>query len=128
MSRKRVAVDIDGVLAQYDDFKGLDIIGDPVPGAKEFLEKLLTKFEVILHSTRLSVDEVRRHGLDKTAGELKEIVESWASKHTLPYTILWMGRGKPRAEAYIDDRGIRCRPQENPMAFVEALTLLGIEE
>ena len=37
---KHVYVDFDGVLAEYDGWKGPEHLGAPRPGAKEFLEEI----------------------------------------------------------------------------------------
>jgi len=49
-----VAVDIDGVLADYSQgWQGAECIGAPLPGARQFLEDLkYAGYYVILHTTR----------------------------------------------------------------------------
>ncbi len=37
---KSVAIDLDGVLATYDGWKGADHIGKPIDGARAFLKEL----------------------------------------------------------------------------------------
>jgi hypothetical protein len=49
---KTIALDFDGVLAQYTGWKGQDVLGEPLPGAIEWLQTLLEEFEVVIHSTR----------------------------------------------------------------------------
>ena len=51
--KKTVCVDVDGVLAQYDRWRGVDHIGDPIFGAKEFVADLRKKYKVVIHTTRL---------------------------------------------------------------------------
>ena len=87
---KHVCVDFDGVLAEYDGWKGPDILGDPRPGAKEFLEQINDLgMKVIILTTR-----------DPAA------VHSWLIDHGLHDLVDRITRQKPPALAYIDDRAI----------------------
>ena len=38
MEKKTICVDFDGVIAQYDGFKGNDIFGDPIDGVQSAME------------------------------------------------------------------------------------------
>jgi hypothetical protein len=119
-SKKSVAVDVDGVLARYNGWKGVREIGKPIDGAREFLAKLQEKWRVIIHSTRLS-ESVNS---DYDRWELAGYVAGWLMGHDLPFDEVWTEGGKPKAVAYVDDRGVSCRPQDykDPrQAFSEAL-------
>lgn len=107
--KKSIAVDVDGVLAQYDEWRGLDHIGDPIPGAVEFTKKLGERFDVIIFTTRCS-EEVNGE-VDK-APLLVNRVRCWLDKHGFEYDHIWSEKGKPLCLAFIDDRGIRCEPQK----------------
>lgn len=116
--RKTVAVDLDGVLAQYDNWKGVECIGDPIEGAREFISNLLSEFKVVIHTTRCS--QTSNQGY--TEHSLEEHIRNWLTKHKFPAGIeIWVREGKPIAVAYIDDRAVCCKPQTNPKAFIEAL-------
>ena len=41
----KVCVDFDGVIAKYDGYRGDEHYGEPIKGAKEFLEKYGQKQE-----------------------------------------------------------------------------------
>lgn len=43
MEKKTICVDFDGVIAQYDGFKGNDIFGDPIDGVQSAMEVLKKK-------------------------------------------------------------------------------------
>lgn len=43
MEKKTICVDFDGVIAQYDGFKGNDIFGDPIDGVQSAMEVLKRK-------------------------------------------------------------------------------------
>ena len=97
MYRKTVAVDLDGVLAVYDGWKGENIIGDPMPGAREFLQKLKKKYDVVIFTSRarnVAWDWVHKHDLAKYVDEI----------NYCPVNIRF---GKPVAVAYVDDRAVK---------------------
>lgn len=105
--KKSVCVDLDGVLAQYDGWKGIDHIGEPNGGAREFLKELQKLgLRVVIHTTRLntSVNE----GYHET--QLHSFVTSWLDTHRMPYDEVYVGQGKPIAVAYVDDRAVHVKP------------------
>jgi len=94
-----VCVDFDGVIAEYDGFKGADVFGAPIEGAKEALQKMKKEgWLVIIFTTRLP---------DK---KFKEYLSIWG----IPYDYINKNpeqypntnKGKPAANVYIDDRAI----------------------
>ena len=95
MLPRTIAIDLDGVLAQYSGWHYN--IQDPYPGAKEFVEQLKEMgWLVILHSTRG-----------------REHMRTWADSHKIPYDAINESIGletdgeKPVAHVYLDDRGMR---------------------
>lgn len=117
--RPRVCVDLDGVLAQYDRWKGVDHIGDPVPGALDFAKKLARVSEITIFTSRCAQDVLE--GSRITPGQLRVKVIEWLEKHKFPYHDVYIGQGKPRAAAFIDDRAVHCDPQNDDDAFAAAL-------
>ncbi len=105
--RPTVAVDLDGVLARYDGWRGIDHIGDPLPGAVEFTRRLSAFAEVLVWTTRCSPEANPPYD----AGELVGIVMDWLNRHGFCWHRIWAGHGKPIAAAYVDDRAVACRPQ-----------------
>jgi hypothetical protein len=123
--KPRVCVDLDGVIAQYDGWKGFGHIGEPVPGALDFIKKLSKIADVVVFTTRCSLDPGDQAGtVVATPAELRVHVVEWLEKHNFPFADVYIGQGKPRAAAFIDDRSIQCRPQENPEAFESSLDAL----
>ena len=59
-----------------------------------------------------------------TPGQMRIKVVDWLEKHGFPFADVYIGQGKPRVAAFIDDRAIRCSPQSDPGAFEEAQTAL----
>jgi len=90
-----VCVDLDGTLAQYRGDYQPGIIGDPIDGAREFMEKLFEKYWVIVHTCRFEVGSI----------------ETWLIRNRIPFGEVHCGKGKPHAVAYVDDRAVECRPQ-----------------
>ena len=105
--KKSVAVDLDGVLAEYTEWKGIGHFGDPIPGAVEFIDALREHFDIIIHTVRCS-SEING---PESANLLVKRVRNWLDKHGFHYDHIWSEPGKPLAVAYIDDRAIRCEPQ-----------------
>ncbi len=118
-TRSRVCVDLDGVLAKYDKWRGIDHFGSPVPGALEFMQKLAKFAEITIFTSRCSQDVLE--GSRITPGQLRIKVIAWLEEHGFPYTDVYIGQGKPRASAFIDDRAVHCSPQRDKTAFEEAL-------
>jgi len=117
--KPRVCVDLDGVLAQYDKWKGVDHFGDPVPGALAFAKQLAKVASITVFTSRCAQDVLE--GSRITPGQLRIKVIEWLEKHQFPYTDVYIGQGKPRAAAFIDDRAVRCDPQNDEDAFATAL-------
>jgi hypothetical protein len=117
--KPRVCVDLDGVLAQYDKWRGVDHIGDPIEGALEFAKNLSKFADITIFTSRCSQDILE--GSRITPAQLRIRVISWLEQHKIPFADVYIGQGKPRAAAFIDDRGVHCDPQNDAKAFDAAL-------
>jgi hypothetical protein len=115
---RTVAVDLDGVLAEYDGWKGLENIGEPIDGAREFMTALAEKYFVLVHTARIANENVKT---EDHIQRVKNMVIKWLVENDIPYGDVYTGRGKPLATAFIDDRAVSCRPQQDASAFAEAL-------
>ncbi len=121
MGKKTIAVDLDGTLAEYKKWIGVKVIGKPLPGAKEFLEELHRRgYRILIYTARTAGRNKGKDG-KYTQEDLNAIVENWFKKHDMPYDAIHFGDSKPAASAFIDDRAVECRPQENAKAYEEAL-------
>jgi hypothetical protein len=94
-----VAIDFDGVISQYDGWKGCGVFGELMPDVKEAIVALKNAGKkIIIYTTR---------------GETEQIAE-YLAKHCIPYDHInhnpqnfgHMNPGKPIADVYIDDRAI----------------------
>jgi hypothetical protein len=120
--KPRVCLDLDGVLAKYESWRGLEHIGTPLPGALEFAWSLAEFADIIIFTSRCSTDNGGDSSNSRTApGKLRIKVIEWLEKYKFPYTDVYIGQGKPRAAAFIDDRAVKCSPQKDCKAFEDAL-------
>ena len=123
--KPRVCIDLDGVLAEYSGWRGLGEIGAPLEGAREFVKSVAKIADVIIFTSRCSLDPGNDAGnIVASAEELRENVVEWLREHDLPFADVYIGQGKPKAAAFIDDRAIVCRPQEDSDAFEKTVDIL----
>ena len=88
-----ICVDLDGVLNEFDGWKGADFFHPPRSGAREFLEELNRKgYRVVVFTVRWGPH-----------------VESWLAKWGLSEHVWMVTDKKPPAHVYIDDRGMLPR-------------------
>ncbi len=95
--RAPILVDFDGVLAQYNGFKGASVIGPPLPGMLQFLAELRRRAPVNLFSSRMATPTGR------------VAIEAWLDRNGV--TVDGLADPKPAALAIVDDRAVPCRPQ-----------------
>ena len=120
--KPRVALDLDGVLAAYDTWQGFERIGAPLPGAVEFARELYEIADIVIFTSRCSTDTGGEYDPPTLSpGQLRIHIIEWLEKHNFPYTDVFIGQGKPRVAAFIDDRAVSCSPQTNASAFEDAL-------
>ncbi|MDF1812731.1 MAG: hypothetical protein P1V20_10975 [Verrucomicrobiales bacterium] len=114
---KSICIDLDGVLATYDGWKGIEHFGEPVAGAVEFTKKMAKKYRVIIFTSRTHEEEGR------DIGKARSLVGAWLDRHGFAYDEIYTGVGKPFASAYIDDRAVSCRPQEDGQKAFEVASM-----
>lgn len=83
-----VCVDFDGVLNDYEGWRGPNYMYSPRPGAKEFLQELQKEYVVAIFSTRPPYN-----------------IREWFELYNMPYDKIVTE--KVPAVAYIDDRALR---------------------
>lgn len=95
---KTIAFDFDGVLAQYDGWKGYQHLGKPIEGMREVLQQLKSDgWKILIYTTRGNAE-----------------IAEWCKKYYMPVDYINMNPeiqgknpGKPIASIYVDDRAIR---------------------
>lgn len=109
MKQRTVCIDLDATLADYDKWRGVEHIGDPIPGAQAFVNAVTEFAHVVIFTTRTSKGVNPGYGL----GALRQHVQDWLTTHGFPEVEIWCGQGKPIASAYVDDRAVICRPTKD---------------
>lgn len=99
MEKKTICVDFDGVIAQYDGFKGNDIFGDPIDGVQSAMEVLKKKgFTIIIFTTHTASSKLKKYLNDN------HITYDYINEN--PDQPKGSNSRKPIADIYLDDRAI----------------------
>ena len=103
-----IAVDLDGTILDFDwdswVNKRMGYFGNPRRGAIEALKVFRQwGYRIIIHTCRTNTRVNPRY----TLGELWLMVEKLLNYHKIPFDEVWVETGKPVADYYIDDRGIK---------------------
>lgn len=121
----RVCLDLDGVLAEYHGWEGADHIGPPLAGALKFAKSVAKLADIVIFTGRCSEEPGDRDVVQSTSpGQMRIKVIAWLEKHGFPFADVYIGQGKPRVHAFIDDRAVPCSPQNDPDAYATAETQL----
>ena len=120
--KPRVCLDLDGVLATYDSWQGFERIGPPLAGALEFARELYEIADIIIYTSRCSTDTGGEYDPPTLSpGQLRIHIIEWLEKYKFPFTDVFIGQGKPRVSAFIDDRAVACSPQTDTEAYARSL-------
>ena len=95
-SRRTIAVDFDGVIADYDGYKGPGVLGAPRPDVREAMHTLRAEgWKIIINTTRGATE-----------------ISDYLAKHDFPHDEInsnsdYKTQGpKPVADVYWDDRAV----------------------
>jgi hydroxymethylpyrimidine pyrophosphatase-like HAD family hydrolase len=97
---KTICIDLDGTLARYDQWRGVDHFGDPIPGGKEALSELRRLgWTIIIYTTRGDRDKTRQ----------------FLEDHDIPFDYINENPNQPVdgldgkliADVYVDDRAVQ---------------------
>lgn len=96
-SRRTIAVDFDGVIADYDGWKGRGVLGNPRADVKEVLATLQAEgWKIVVHTTR-GQEEIRDY-----------LVQHRIAHDEINCNSDYKAQGtKPVADVYWDDRAVR---------------------
>jgi hypothetical protein len=121
VGKARICVDLDGVLCQRAAGSRKANFGEPFDGAVEFMTDLAAKAEIVIYTSRLTTES------EAEKSEIRGLIEAWLRENRIPFNEIYTGNGKPLAVAYVDDRGVSCRPVDDGLqAFANAIK--GIEK
>ena len=87
---------------------------DPIDGAREALQKLSEKYVVIVYSAKARKDRGLVNGQSGT-----QLIWEWLKKHDLNQYVSKVTSQKPRAVAYIDDKGIKFDNWDSVLSQVD---------
>jgi hypothetical protein len=106
VSHIHIACDLDGTLAQYDGWRGVEHIGDPIPLVYERVKAALAKgYQVSIFTARVAGLLDAEYGDSLVA---KRYVELWCVKHfgvALPVTAVKHGY----FTEFWDDKAVRVK-------------------
>lgn len=97
---KTIAIDFDGTIAQYKEYQGKCIFGEPICGAKESIAAMKKNgWYIIIHTTRSEEGAIKKY-----------LIECGIPFDSINYNPknkkLNCSQKKPLADIYIDDRAI----------------------
>lgn len=94
-----IAVDYDGVLHNtHHPIPGRKL-GPPMEGAKEAMQGLKAAgHTLIVHSCAPA-----------------RVIADWMAYWQIPYSTIWQGVGKPKADCYVDDRALHHTSWEDTL-------------
>jgi hypothetical protein len=110
-NNNQIAIDFDGVI--HGNSKGFHdgtIYDEPMPGAIDAIKQLSEKYDIVIFTAKAKKDRPLVNG--KTGAEL---VWEWLGKYNLIPYIKLITSEKPRAVAYIDDKGYRFNTWEQTL-------------
>ena len=110
-----IGVDFDGVI--HKNSKGYHdgtVYDEPVEGAREALQKLSEKYVVIVYSAKARKDRGLVNGQSGT-----QLIWEWLKKYDLNQYVSKVTSQKPRAVAYIDDKGIKFDNWDSVLSQVD---------
>ena len=105
----QIGIDFDGVI--HKNSKGFydgTVYDDPIPGARDALERLSKDYVIIVYSAKARKDRMLING--KTGVEL---IWEWLEKNNMSSFVKEVTAEKPRAVFYIDDKAVRFNGEWN---------------
>ncbi|MBX2883397.1 MAG: hypothetical protein KTR32_25815 [Granulosicoccus sp.] len=117
--KARVCVDLDGVLCSRQYATGATEFGEPIDGAREFMQSLAEFAHTIIYTSRLGASASEK-GTDATA--MATAIKNWLDQHHIDFAEICTDKSKPIADAYVDDRAVSCRPEQDGVAAFATAT------
>lgn len=117
-----VCIDLDGVLAEKHGNAHSASIGEPIDGAVEFTRAISAFATIVILTSRLASG---KNPSKRDVPSIAKGIKDWLDQHGFAYDEVYVGQGKPPATAYVDDRGVSCRPQKDGIeAFNQSMQLI----
>tara|TARA_Y100000114_G_scaffold129810_1_gene127377 strand:- start:1589 stop:1999 length:411 start_codon:yes stop_codon:yes gene_type:complete len=99
---KNIAIDFDGVIHEFLGWGDGTCYGQPLEGSIEAIKQLSKNWNIIIFTAKARPDRPLVNGKTGT-----ELVYEWLEKYDLTKHIDYVTHEKPRAEIYVDDKGLR---------------------
>jgi len=116
-NNSQIAIDFDGVVHRNSKgFHDGTVYDEPIPGAIEAIKELSKTYTLVLFTAKAKPDRPLVNG--KTG---KELIWEWLDKHNISSYIKEITSEKPRAIAYIDDRGFRFENWTDTLNFLNSI-------
>jgi phosphoheptose isomerase len=112
-----VGIDFDGVI--HRNSKGYydgTIYDEPIDGSREALEKLASKYTVIVYTCKARSDRGLVNGKTGT-----QLIWEWLRKYDLDQYVSKVTAEKPRARFYVDDKAVRFEDWESTFEMIEKI-------
>jgi len=113
-----LAIDFDGVV--HGNSKGFHdgtVYDNPIEGSIEAIKSLAKKYTIVLFTAKVKPDRPLVNG--KTG---EELIWEWLEKYEIASLVKEITCEKPRAVAYIDDKGIRFESWEQTINKLNEIT------
>ena len=106
----RICIDVDGTICftKKDHESYADTT--PIPGAIETIQKLKKQGHYIIIATARGM-KTYHSNVGKITANQGTILINWLDAHGVPYDEIWFG--KPQADYYIDDKGVKFTDWKN---------------
>lgn len=115
-----IGIDFDGVIHKCSKgYHDGTIYDDPVEGASEALQALSEKYTVIVYTCKAKPDRGLVNGQTGT-----ELIWNWLKENNLDQYVSKVTAEKPRAVAYIDDKGFRFSDWDSCMTQMKSNGLI----
>jgi capsule biosynthesis phosphatase len=118
MNRYKFCFDLDGTICytrkpheHYSEVK-------PIPGSVETLQQLKEQGHYIIIMTARNM-LTHNNNVGKVIAAQASIVTEWLNRYKIPFDELHFG--KPLADFYVDDKGIRLNNWQNFQKFIKEL-------
>ncbi len=123
-----IAIDLDGTLAEYHGFQGLEHIGAPLTGAVAACKVLAAAGHSLMVFSCRTCDAptIGPSSIRNEREVAAAAIAKWLAGNGFPQMSVWTGDGKPFADVYIDDRALRVAPQDDAQAWAKALAFFTV--
>lgn len=103
-----IGVDLDGTLARYDGWQGIEHVGEPIQLMLDRVKDwVATDIEVRIFTARVSVGPGDRSAMGREG--VTEVIQDWCEKHGLPRLAVTNIKDFGMVELW-DDRAIQVKP------------------